>query len=270
MENMTRLAKPISLLQITDTHIMATPDATLLGVKTAHYFGAVLEHAIHSETKFDLCLVTGDLAQDPCPESYQYLLNTLEKINLPSTCLPGNHDDFEMMQAILCTDKVNCHKRVVLGNWQIICLSSQIPESPDGYLSDAELSYLETSLRENPGLFTLIAVHHHCIPCGSGWMDTMVIQNAPELFGLFKRYPNVKAIINGHIHQSMDIQMDTVRVLSTPSTCFQFKPQTERFSLDDKSPGYRRIDLYDDGTVNTKVFHIPEQLVGLQANMEGY
>jgi 3',5'-cyclic-AMP phosphodiesterase len=263
-------SRHISLLQITDTHILATPQATLLGVKTAHYFNAVLELAGRSEMKFDLCLVTGDLAQDPCRASYQYLLDALQKYDIPCICLPGNHDDFEIMQAVLCTDNVKCPKRVVLGNWQVICLNSQIPDSPDGYLSVTELSYLEHSLSAYPGLYTLIAVHHHSLPCGSGWMDTMMIGNAQELFDLTKRHPRAKAIINGHIHQAMDIQTDTVRVMSTPSTCFQFKPHTGHFSLDNTSPGYRWIALYDDGNIQTEVVRIPEPLLGLQTNTHGY
>jgi 3',5'-cyclic-AMP phosphodiesterase len=267
---MAQSTNHISVLQITDTHIMATPDATLLGVNTAYYFNAVLELASNSETKFDLCLVTGDLAQDPYRPTYEYLLNALENLDIPCICLPGNHDDFELMQAILCTEKVNCHKRVVLGNWQIIHLNSQIPDSSDGYLADTELSYLENSLKDNPNLFTLIAVHHNCVPCGSGWMDVMMIDNAKDLFDITKRHLNVKAIINGHIHQEMDVQIGNVRVLSTPSTCFQFKPQTESFSLDGLSPGYRWINLYDDGTINTEVVRLPEQLIGLQTNTQGY
>jgi 3',5'-cyclic-AMP phosphodiesterase len=267
---MAAVSNPISVLQITDTHIMATPDGTLLGVKTAHYFNAVMELANRSDKTIDLCLITGDLAQEPVPESYQYLLDAMEQYAFPSVCLPGNHDDLEIMHAVLCTETVNCRKRIVLGNWQIICLNSQIPESPDGLLAAIELSFLENALKDNPGMFTLVAVHHNCVPCGSGWMDVMMVKNAQALFDLISRYPNVKAIINGHIHQEMDTHVNSVRILSTPSTCFQFTPNSESFSLDDTSPGYRRIELYDNGNVTTEIVRIPEQLTGLQHNIHGY
>jgi 3',5'-cyclic-AMP phosphodiesterase len=158
----------------------------------------------------------------------------------------------------------------VLGNWQIIGLNSQIRGSEDGYVSVEELAFLEQALTEHTDFYTLIAVHHHCLPTGSRWMDTMMIENAQELFALIKRHPNVKTIINGHIHQAMDVQTDAVRVLTTPSTCFQFKPQSEHFSLDDTSPGYRWINLYRDGSINTDVARIPKKLKGLQASTQGY
>lgn len=259
-----------SILQITDPHILATPEATLLGVNTTYYFNAVLEHAFNSKQNFDLCLLTGDLAQDPCLASYQHILSRLQAYNIPCVCLPGNHDDFKMMQKVFCTERVNCRKRMIFGNWQIINLNSQIPGSDDGYLSAEELSFLECCLKDNPDFNTLIAIHHHCLPTGSFWVDTMIIKNAQALFDLIKRYPNVKTIINGHIHQAMDVQVNSVRVLTTPSTCFQFKPQSDHFSLDDTSPGYRWIHLYADSSLNSDVVRLPEQLTGLQTGMEGY
>jgi 3',5'-cyclic-AMP phosphodiesterase len=259
-----------SILQITDPHILATPEATLLGVNTAYYFNAVLEHAFRSKRKFDLCLLTGDLAQDPCPASYKHILSKLQAHDIPCICLPGNHDDFNIMQEVFCTEQVNCRKQIVLEKWQIVSLNSQIPGSADGYLSVEELAFLEGCLRDNPDLNTLIAVHHHCLPTQSHWMDTMMIENAQELFDLIKPHPMVKTIINGHIHQAMDVQVDSVRVLTTPSTCFQFKPNSERFSLDDTSPGYRWINLYADGSMDSDFVRLPGQLTGLRTDTQGY
>lgn len=267
---MANSSKPFSILQITDPHILATPEATLLGINTTYYFNAVLEHAFSSNRHFDLCLLTGDLAQDPSPASYRRILSQLERHNIPCLCLPGNHDDFEIMQTVLCTDKVNCGKRMRFGNWQIISLNSQTPGSEGGHLSKAELIFLEQALRDNGDMYTLIAVHHHSLATESRWMDTMMIENAQALFDLIKPYPNMKIIINGHIHQAMDLIKDNVRILTAPSTCFQFKPQSDRFSLDDTSPGYRWLELYDDGNIETEVIRIPEKLAGLQENTQGY
>lgn len=260
----------LSILHITDPHILSTPEATLLGINTAYYFNAVLKHAFKLKRHFDLCLITGDLAQDSCVESYQYLLDQLLKLNIPTTCLPGNHDNFDIMQSVFRTETVNCRKQITMGNWHIINLNSQIPNSPNGYLSNGELDFLEQCLKKNPDLFALIAIHHHCLPTGSLWMDTMMIENARELLMLIDRYSNAKAIINGHIHQAMDEQVNSVRVLTTPSTCFQFKPRSERFSIDDTSPGYRWLQLNPDGSIASEVVRLPEPLTGLQVDPQGY
>jgi Icc protein len=260
----------ISILQITDLHILPGLDDTFLGINTEHYFHAILELAFAEHHHFDLILVTGDLTQAPCPASYQRILNSLEAANMPCICLPGNHDDYELMQQIFNTGRVNCRKQVLLENWQLICLNSQIPEAPGGYLSKQELLFLEDCLLSNPNHHALIAVHHHCLETKSAWMDTMMIENCQELWAIIDNYPQIRAITTGHIHQAMDITIGGVRVLGTPSTCFQFKPESKAFSLDTSPPGYRLIKLYADGRIESVIIRHSEPLSGLQIDTQGY
>ncbi|MDD5272958.1 MAG: 3',5'-cyclic-AMP phosphodiesterase [Methylovulum sp.] len=267
---MTLANQCLSILQLSDTHILATPKATLLGIETAYYFHAVLAQAFADHRHFDLIMLTGDLAQDPIAASYQYLLKHISRYRIPTLCLPGNHDDYALMQRILNTDGVSCRKQMLLDNWQIINLNSQIIGEEGGYLAHEELLLLENCLNQYPNHHALIAVHHHSLASESVWMDTMMIGNSEAFLALVGRYPQAKVIINGHIHQIMDKQTATVRVLGTPSTCFQFKPKSVNFALDDTSPAYRHLQLYADGSIATQVKRIPEALVGLQHTPNGY
>ncbi len=275
---MTNTAACISILQLSDLHILAKPEDKMLGINTEHYFHACLEQAVRLRSRqagigqqpFDLILLTGDLAQDPCPASYRRILTALDAYKIPSICLPGNHDDYELMQQVFNTDKISCRKQVFLGTWQVIILNSQIPGDPGGCLSDQELVFLENCLIDNPDRYALIAVHHHCLETKSSWMDTMIIANRRKLLALADKYPQLKVIINGHIHQVMDIKTATLRVLGAPSTCFQFVPESTGFSVNDMAPGYRLIELYADGRVESEVVRLPEPLAGLQTNIDGY
>jgi Icc protein len=260
----------ISLLQITDLHILPGLNETFLGINTEHYFHAILELAFAEHHYFDLILVTGDLAQGPSSASYQRILNSLEATSTPCICLPGNHDDYELMQQIFSTRLVNCRKQVLLENWQLICLNSQIPGTPGGRLSKQELLFLESCLTGNPKHHSLIAVHHHCLETKSAWMDTMMIENSDELLAIIKQCPQIKAITTGHIHQAMDITTGSLRILGTPSTCFQFKPESTALSLDTSAPGYRLIKLYADGRIESRITRLSEQLSGLQMDTLGY
>ena len=261
---------PISILQITDLHILPDLDQTFLGINTEHYFHAVLDLAFTEDHPFDLILVTGDLAQDPCAASYQRILQRLEATNTPCICLPGNHDDYELMQQIFNTRRVSCRKQILLKNWQLICLNSQIPGDPGGHLSKQELQFLEDCLTSYPNHHALIAVHHHCLETKSPWMDIMIIENSEEFLAIINRYPQTLAIITGHIHQAMDITIGSVRVLGTPSTCFQFTPKSNAFSLDTTAPGYRSIKLYADGKIESEITRLSEPLLGLQMDTQGY
>jgi 3',5'-cyclic-AMP phosphodiesterase len=260
----------LSILQITDLHILPDLNEIFLGINTEHYFHAVVELAFAEHHHFDLILVTGDLAQDPCPASYQRILKRLEATNTPCICLPGNHDDYELMQQILNSSQVSCRKQILLENWQLICLNSQIPGDPGGRLSKQELLFLEDCLKTNPNHHALIATHHHCLETKSPWMDTMMIENSQELLAIIKQYPQTKAIVTGHIHQAMDIKTGELRVMGTPSTCFQFKPESAALSLDTSTPGYRLIKLYADGRIESEITRLSGLLSGLQMDTPGY
>lgn len=276
---MTHPSACISILQLSDLHILAEPGDKMLGIDTEHYFHACLEQAVRLRSSkassagkqhFDLILLSGDLAQEPSVASYRRILTALEAYKTPCICLPGNHDDYQLMQQVLNTDNINCRKQVLLDNWQVISLNSQIPGEPGGRLADEELVFLENCLSKNPDRHALIAVHHHCLETNSSWMDTMIIENSRELLAVVGKYPQVKVISTGHIHQVMDIKTATLRVLGVPSTCFQFTPESTEFDVNNMAPGYRLIDLHADGWVESEVVRLPEPLTELQPNAHGY
>ena len=161
------------------------------------------------------------------------------------------------MQQVFANSQVNCNKQLQFKHWQIICLNSQKTGSSGGYLEPSELDYLSNTLDEQPGLNTLIAVHHHSIPTNSVWMDTMIIENSHELFMLLESYPQVKAISCGHIHQEMEQIKQGKIILGMPSTCFQFKPHSDEYALDDSEPGYRVFFLYSNGLIKSKIYRLP-------------
>jgi Icc protein len=41
--------------------------------------------------------------------------------------------------------------------------------------------------------------------------------------------------------------------MCTPATCMQFRPRQPGFEVDDRPPGYRVLDLQDDGRISTEV-----------------
>ena len=101
-------------------------------------------------------------------------------------------------------------------------------------------------------------------------MDTMVLANADELLDLLAGFPQVRLVLSGHVHQALDKQRGTIRLLATPSTCFQFKPYSAQFALDDTAPGYRWLELFEDGTVATAIRRVPTMPQGLDVHSAGY
>ena len=261
----------IRILQITDTHLFAQKSETLLGVNTWSSYQAVLEAIAAQQRPCDLIVATGDLAQDHTPEAYQHFAQGIAAFSAPCVWLPGNHDFQPAMFSALQEAGISPAKQVLCGEkWQILLLDSQVFGVPHGELSEYQLEWLETKLAENADRFTLLLLHHHPLPAGCSWLDQHSLRNAGELDAVLGRFPNVRHLLCGHIHQELDLDWNGRRMLATPSTCVQFKPHCANFTLDTIAPGWRWLELHADGTVTTQV----ERLEGTQFNpdtaSEGY
>ncbi len=261
----------IRILQLTDTHLFAGEDETLLGVNTLRSYRAVLDAVKAEQRPYDLVVATGDLAQDHSAAAYAHFAEGITGLSAPCVWLPGNHDFQPAMVNVLASKGITPSKHVLVGeNWQLVLLDSQVFGVPHGELSEYQLDWLEKVLAARPERHTLLFLHHHPLASGCIWLDQHSLRNAHMLAEALAKYPLVKTLICGHIHQELDLSWQGRRVLASPSTCVQFKPHCTNFTIDTVAPGWRYLDLLPDGTVETEV----RRLTGLEhlpdMDSEGY
>lgn len=60
------------------------------------------------------------------------------------------------------------------------------------------------------------------------------------------------------------------RLLATPSTCVQFKPHCTNFTIDAVAPGWRWLELDEDGAVRTRVQRPASRAFTPDLDSEGY
>ena len=261
----------IRILQITDTHLFAGKDETLLGVNTWASFDAVLQAISASPRQYDLIVATGDLAQDHTVEAYQHFAEGIARLPAPCVWLPGNHDFQPAMFSTLSEAQIANEKHVLIGDsWQIVLLDSQVFGVPHGMLSDYQLEWLETTLAIEPHRHTLVLLHHHPLPSGCTWLDQHSLRNSHMLEAALQNYPLATTLICGHIHQDLDLNWNGRRLLATPSTCVQFKPHCTSFTIDSEAPGWRWLDLLQDGNVETEVERLMTRAFSPDLDSEGY
>lgn len=247
----------IYIIQITDTHVFADPAERFDGVDCAATLQATLSAIRAAKRQPDVMLLTGDLVHEPDTEAYQRLGKLLTQAPAPVYCLPGNHDHPATMQMHLHAPPVRHDKHILLDGWQILLLDSWLPNEHAGRLADAELEWLQRILAEYRDRPALIALHHPPVSIGSPWMDAMGLKNPDDLFAVIDAHEQVCAVVWGHIHQEFEAQRRGVKLLASPSTCLQFKPHTETYQVDDLVPGYRWLELSDDGNISTGVIRVP-------------
>jgi len=248
-----------TLLHLTDTHLFADAGKSLKGIRPHDSFTAVLSEARRRYPNPDGVILGGDMAQDESAETYRRIANMLIGWPTPFMLTPGNHANIGELHSALIPalmENSGYTDDLRVGNWQVIALNSSLSGSIAGRLHADELERLERLLAMGGDAHTLVALHHHPIEIDSRWLDEIGLINSQRFWEVIGRHSRVKAVLCGHIHQALDVMHEGVRVLGTPSTCFQFRPGEEDFMMDDLSPGFRWLELKDDGTIDTGVERI--------------
>ncbi len=259
----------IRVIQLSDCHLFEQLDGKLLGLETEFSLGKVIDLIAQEQPDPDLVLATGDLSQDGSSESYRRFHQHMERLSAPVYWLPGNHDILTVMsdhKALECMSPCV----VEMGQWVIILLDSTILGEVPGYMSESELAFLDKALTEHQDKHAMVCLHHQPIPVGCVWLDQQLVGNAEEFLAVIDRHSNVRSVIWGHVHQVFETRRNGVRFMSVPSTCVQFKPDSEDFAVDDENPGYRWIDLYPDGRIESGVSRVTGVSFEVDYTIKGY
>lgn len=243
---------PIRAIQISDLHLKTAPGSQVWGVDVDANLRAVLARIQARDFRPDFILATGDLVGDE-PDAYERVREFLSPLGVPVYCLPGNHDQPARLAQTLRGGLVRWERHILVEPWQLVLLDSTFPNSSDGHLSYGELALLDTVLVTPPARPTLVCLHHNPVPIHTDWLDDMTVNNGEALFAVLDRYPQIRAVVWGHIHGEFDAWRGAVRLLGTPATCVQFKLGSPKPQADSTPPGYRWFELFPDGSLNTGV-----------------
>ena len=249
----------VTILHITDTHLFADNSRLLKGIRPYDSFTAVLTEARSRFPAPGGVILGGDMAQDENADTYRQIAELLHGWPTPFMLTPGNHANIGELHEALIPALMNNSgytDDLQLGSWQVIAMNSSLPGSIAGKFDYTELERLERLLEAGQAKHVLIALHHHPIPIASRWLDEIGLKNQEQFWKIIGRHKRVRAVLCGHIHQELDVVRKGVRVLGTPSTCFQFLPGAYDFAMDGRSPGYRWLQLHEDGGINTSVERI--------------
>ena len=262
--------RPLKLIQVSDIHLFGKKDKALLDVRTEESFQAILDLIQKDTNPADLIILSGDITQDASPEAYRRVAELMSQLKVPVYCIPGNHDDSQVMSKIYPLENVTMQRSIVLKQWQIILLDSHIHRSVEGHLAKDQFEFLQEALESNPEHHAMIVFHHQPIPVGSVWLDKIGLTNADELWQFLTNYPQVRTILFGHVHQIHEGKKNGISYYSLPSCCIQFKPDSEDFALDNIPPGYRWIELYPDGQLKTGICRLPDYIGRFDGTAKGY
>jgi Icc protein len=260
----------LRLIQLTDSHLFADPRGRLMGVNTEQSLAGVLAQIRSDGVRADAVLATGDLAQDGSPQAYVRAGKMLAGLGVPVYWLAGNHDRPELMEEHLAGAGISAERAFRARGWQVVLLNSVVEGKAGGHLADDELGRLDARLSAHPGHHALVCLHHQPVAVGTEWLDGLGLDNPDALFGIIDRHPQVRAVLWGHVHQAFDGSRRGVRLIATPSTCFQFLAGSPDFAVDSSPPAYRRLELAADGGISTEVCRAEGLEINVDSSGGGY
>ncbi|WP_269620174.1 phosphodiesterase [Zhongshania aquatica] len=257
---------PLTVVQISDCHLGAEHGDTLLGMDTDNSLDAVLATVAEECPCIDLLVVSGDIAADGAVESYRRLFARLDGLAAQVVWLPGNHDDASLMRSVVGDQMMPTV--VDLGAWRLGFLNSAVSGEVGGLLADDQLSALSSIADSDRP--TLVFLHHHLKALDCRWLDEQRVQNADQVFALVEGKNHIKAFVSGHVHQQSEMLFQNLGLLTTPSTCIQFAPNSDHFALDDCNPGYRVFYLAQNGQFQTRVSRVKGVTFAVDNLASGY
>jgi 3',5'-cyclic-AMP phosphodiesterase len=199
--------KPVRIAQISDLHIKPPGSLAYGRVDTAK----ALERCVGALNEFtpkpDLVVISGDLADTPAAEEYDYLKRLLDPLQLPFVGIPGNHDSRELMRAAFpraayAFSSGPLNQKVEAGALDLVLLDSSVPGQPHGELDAPTLQWLDATLASAPERPALLLLHHPPFITGIWHMDRQNLRNADELASIVRRHPRVQLIAAGHVHRA--------------------------------------------------------------------
>jgi 3',5'-cyclic AMP phosphodiesterase CpdA len=263
-----------SFLQITDHHLLESPEQIREGFVPGHALRMVMKHiAEHTADKADFVISTGDLVEPPTEAAYGCAIKLLgleESASLPGPqhanveglkdyplyFLPGNHDDRELMTRCLFP----ASKPVRLYNFTFEHKGVQFifmdwgPESKAVFLRETR-SFLVQALRSD--LPSVIVCHQHVKPIGSRWLDSFIADEIDEFWEIVTE-PGIKekvlGILCGHAHITYEDEYKGIQILGLRSTAFPFA-KTDGPTVILAAPHYRFISI-QNGILTSRIYKV--------------
>ncbi len=254
--------KAVRLLQLTDLHVFRNPNALQKGIPTRELLQDVVQHIVNSGISFDYVVITGDHTHDELAESYSAVRSILSPWIDRLFLVPGNHDDRTVLRSVF-GDRVSGVGQQLINfsfnaeRWLCLGLDTHVPGAVPGLIEASQIDWAQQQLANSSAEFVALFFHHPPMDVGSLWMDPIGLAGKELLREWFTSEPRIRLACCGHVHHEFQDKVGHASVFTTPSTGIQFSPEGSTPTFVAAPPGYRIIELNEEG-FSTHVVRLPE------------
>lgn len=234
------------VIQLTDLHLVGSPRGRVRGVAVHAAIARALRAA--ETLSPDYYVLSGDLADDGKPASYEVLGKLLGDAAKRTLFLPGNHDSPTRLRMSLgasfgAPGRVGFSIRA--GGWHLLGVDTKVSRRVLGTIGKGQLDWLREELASSnePAILFL---HHPPIRLGTHWLDPSRLTDADALAAVSRAHPRLRVVACGHAHMNARGRLGSADVFVTPSPTFQFVKGSllpRAVGKDGKGAGFRLFDL---------------------------
>jgi Icc protein len=259
-------------IQITDTHIGATPDYVLRNVNTLRTLDKLVDHLNSLTFEVDFVIHTGDIADDFSAEAYRLARPILERLKHPIHYVVGNHDHADYMQRELLgrTEiKSRWDYEFEVGGVLFAVFDSRSQRDPNGRLLPEQIQRLR-ALCTPTGQPLFLVLHHQAIPLDVPWLDNgsatweagriMKIENSAEfLDAIAPARHRIRGVMFGHVHRAFQVIHDGILFFSSASAAMQLQSWADSAQpqISDEEAAYNVVTLTESGIIVRQHYFTP-------------
>lgn len=237
------------IAQITDLHIGFDPGNP--DEYNMQRLKAVLERIASGPNRPDLLLMSGDLTEFGDAQSYARLAEAVAGCEFPVLAMTGNHDIREPLRAAFPDTPAHdgfIQYALELKGLRLIVLDTLDPGRHGGAFCEVRAAWLAAELAAHQDKPTVIALHHPPFESGIAWLDSDAREPWIErLAATLAGHDQVRAIISGHLHRTIQTAWEGVPLMVCASTAplvsLDLRPidserPDEREMISDELPAY--------------------------------
>lgn len=253
------------IAQISDTHIRQAGELIEGKIDTFEYLVTCIDRIKALPQLPDIVVASGDLADSGAASEYRRLKSQLDRLNMPYTVMPGNHDTraglrevFGNTPALPVASGGYLQYTIELPELRVICLDTLDEGKESGWLCMDRLDWLHDQLAAS-SLPAMIFLHHPPFDCGIPGMDRIKLGNPDALSALLKANKQVIGLACGHVHRSVFTQWADIPACICPSPAHQIHLDMRPASplAWTQEPGGFLLHDFNGDTFTTHIVHGP-------------
>ncbi len=258
------------IAQITDFHVGRIIQTEQGPVDLHDRMLEAVAHIKKMTPQPDLLMVSGDLSNHGNEADYIRVREALQQLQMPIYIIPGNHDRRSRLRQIFADHDYWPQEgfiHYVLEEYplRIIGLDTLAYGEHYGLLCQERLAWVDARLKEAPERPSLIFMHHPPFKTGLPYPDRLMCRNGDAFGDIVARYPQIQAIICGHVHRDVVTYWRGVPAYVTGSATFA--NGLILYPVDDVDPLFEpptgRLFVWENGRLTSHISFIGSYIYGL-------